>query len=206
MFSLVHKKTSSINNTQNRKTSMIFEFKHPTQIIRAPFHPHLPPLSSSPRLLTDIEAPKMKWGKPIWTFFHVTAQKMKSEYFTAIIKDYFNYIVLICSVLPCPVCSDHASQYMRSININNIKTKDDLINMFFTFHNVVNIRKGYPTLSKVNIPDYSEMNTVSSMKNFMVAFEDKSRSMKLMADDLARMRIVEKLKNWINSNIQYFDP
>jgi len=62
----------------------------------------------------------MKWGKPIWTFFHVTAQKMKSEYFTAIIKDYFNYIVLICSVLPCPVCSDHASQYMRSININNI--------------------------------------------------------------------------------------
>jgi hypothetical protein len=40
----------------------------------------------------------------------------------------------------------------------------------------------------------------------MRAYEDKSRSIKLMADDLARSRIATQLKNWINANIQYFDP
>ena len=50
------------------------------------------------------------------------------------------------------------------------------------------------------------MNTVTVIKQFMVAFEDRSRAMKLMADDLARARIVEKLKMWINGNIQYFEP
>jgi hypothetical protein len=95
---------------------------------------------------------------------------------------------------------------MRSINLNNIKTKDDLINLFFTFHNIVNIRKGYPVYLKENIPAYNQMNTVTVIKQFMVAFEDRSRAMKLMADDLARARIVEKLKMWINGNIQYFEP
>ena len=50
------------------------------------------------------------------------------------------------------------------------------------------------------------MSTVTVIKQFMVAFEDKTRSMKLMADDIARGRIVEKLKFWINANIQYFEP
>jgi hypothetical protein len=95
---------------------------------------------------------------------------------------------------------------MRAINFNNIRTKDDLINLFFTFHNVVNVRKGYPVLAKNNIPAYDQMNTVYVIKQFMAAFEDKSRAMKLMADDMARKRIADKLKFWINSNIQYFEP
>lgn len=203
MFSLVHKKTTNgnNNNTQSRKTSMIFEFKSP-QYVR----PQITPVAPAKPMITDFSAPKMKWGKPIWTFFHVTAEKIKPEYFNIVIKEYLQNIVLICSVLPCPICSQHASEYLRAINFNNIKTKDDLINLFFTFHNVVNIRKGYPVLAKSNIPAYDQMNTVFSTKQFMVAFEDKSRAMKLMADDIARMRIVEKLKFWINSNIQYFEP
>jgi hypothetical protein len=60
--------------------------------------------------------------------------------------------------------------------------------------------------SKNSIPAYNEMSTVTVIKQFMVAFEDKTRSMKLMADDIARGRIVEKLKFWINANIQYFEP
>ena len=207
MFSLVHKKTTMANNNNypsSRKTSMIFEFKSP-QNVRPQNYPatQIPPQKP---MLTDISAPKMKWGKPIWTFFHVTAEKIKPEYFSFVIKEYLQNIVLICNILPCPICSKHASEYMRTINFNNIRTKADLISLFFTFHNVVNIRKGFPVLAVNNIPAYDQMNTVSTVKNFMTAFEDKSRSMKLMADDMARMRIVEKLKLWINGNIQYFEP
>ena len=157
-------------------------------------------------MVVENSTPKMRWGRPIWTFFHVTAEKIKPEFFGIVIREYLNYIVLICNILPCPICSQHASEYMRSININNIKTKDDLINLFLNFHNVVNVRKGYPVLAKNSIPAYNQLNTVSVIQQFMVAFEDKSRSMKLMADDIARARIVGKLKFWINGNIQYFDP
>ena len=166
---------------------------------------HIPP--PKPQVMVvENSTPKMRWGRPIWTFFHVTAEKIKPEFFGIVIREYFNYIVLICNILPCPICSQHASEYMRSINLNNIKTKDDLINLFFNFHNVVNVRKGYPVLAKNSIPAYNQLNTVSVIQQFMVAFEDKSRSMKLMADDIARARIVAKLKFWINGNIQYFDP
>jgi hypothetical protein len=197
MFSLVHKKTSTGNN-QIKKPSMIFEFKNSMPIRSLP-----PP---RPQVAPELSTPKMKWGRPIWTFFHVTAEKIKPEYFGIVIRDYLNYIVLICNILPCPICSQHASEYMRSVNLNNIKTKDDLINLFFNFHNVVNVRKGYPVAASNSIPAYNEMNTVNVIKQFMVAFEDKTRSMKLMADDIARARIVGKLKFWINANIQYFDP
>lgn len=178
---------------------MIFEFKN-----SMPIRPLPPPTPQV--MVVENSTPKMKWGRPIWTFFHVTAEKIKPEFFGIVIREYLNYIVLICNILPCPICSQHASEYMRSINLNNIKTKDDLINLFFNFHNVVNVRKGYPVLAKNSIPAYNQLNTVSVIQQFMVAFEDKSRSMKLMADDIARARIVGKLKFWINGNIQYFDP
>ena len=199
MFSLVHKKTSTGNN-QIKKPSMIFEFKN-----SMPIRP-LPPPRPQAVVVQNSTTPKMRWGRPIWTFFHVTAEKIKPDFFGIVIREYLNYIVLICNILPCPICSQHASEYLRSINLNNIKTKDDLINLFFNFHNVVNVRKGYPVASKNSIPAYNEMSTVTVIKQFMVAFEDKTRSMKLMADDIARGRIVEKLKFWINANIQYFEP
>jgi hypothetical protein len=199
MFSLVHKKTSTGNN-QLKKPSMIFEFKN-----SMPIRP-LPPPRPQAVVVQNSTSPKMRWGRPIWTFFHVTAEKIKPEFFGIVIREYLNYIVLICNILPCPICSQHASEYLRSINLNNIKTKDDLINLFFNFHNVVNVRKGYQVASKNSIPAYNEMSTVTVIKQFMVAFEDKTRSMKLMADDIARGRIVEKLKFWINANIQYFEP
>ena len=157
---------------------------------------------------TEPEPPgiKLKWGRPIWTFFHVMAQKMKPEYFNLVIKDYLRFILLICGTLPCPVCSAHASEYMRSINLNNMRCKEDLIQLFYNFHNVVNQRKGYAVLQKDQIPQYETANTVIAIKDFIRAFEDKSRAMKLMADDLSRARISSQFKFWINGNIQYFEP
>ena len=207
MFSLVHKKTSNSvknNSSTNTQRPMAFQFKH--SIVAPPIRLQQQQPKPPPVMLTDIAKPKMKWGRPIWTFFHVSAHKMKPEYFNLIIKEYLNFIVLVCNTLPCPVCSSHASEYLRSINLNNIKTKEDLINLFFTFHNSVNLRKGVQVMSREQVPSYENANTIIAIKMFVSAFEDKTRSVKLMADDLVRMRIVEKFKNWINANIQYFNP
>ena len=198
MVSNVHRKTTQ-QIQQASPIRMQFKYRIPQMRIA----PSQVPL---PEVRPQDELPKMKWGRPIWTFFHVMAQKVKPEYFNLVIKEFLRFVSLICSTLPCPICSTHATEYMRSINFNNIRTKDDLINLFFTFHNVVNQRKGYPVLQKDQIPNYESANTVAVLKDFMHAFEDKSRSMKLIADDLARGRIASQLKFWINENIKYFNP
>lgn len=203
MFSHVHKKTSISQSQPFMKLipmqmSMQMQFKYRS--------PQIPVVQPPVIHAVQDALPKMKWGRPVWTFFHVTAQKIKPEYFNLIIKDYLQFILLICGTLPCPICSNHASEYMRAINLNNIRSRDDLIQLFFNFHNVVNQRKGYPVLQKEQIPKYETANTIVVIKDFMRAYEDKSRSVKLMADDLARSRISTQLKNWINKNIQYFDP
>lgn len=193
MFSLARRKTTQ---QQQQPTQMQFGYRQvPVYIVRQPVVQ--PPQDN---------LPKMKWGRPIWTFFHVMAQKVKPEYFNLVIKDFLKNVLLICGTLPCPICSNHASEYMRAINLNNIRSKDDLINLFYNFHNVVNQRKGYAVLQKNQIPNYENSNTVAVIKAFVQAFEDKSRSMKLMADDMARARISSQFKFWINGNIQYFEP
>lgn len=194
MFSLARRKTTQ---SQQPPAQMQFAYRQiPTHVVNKP----VPPVQQQDIL------PKMKWGRPIWTFFHVMAQKVKPEYFNLVIQDFLKNILLVCATLPCPICSTHASEYMRSINMNNIRTKDDLINLFFNFHNVVNQRKGYAVLQKDQIPKYETANTIAAIKSFVHAFEDKSRSIKLMADDIARARISSQFKFWINANIQYFEP
>ena len=202
MFSYVHKKT----------TRPAVEIKEPVPSSVMLFGIKPRPLMALPKTNIPVQVrqepvlPKMKWGKPVWTFFHVMSQKIKPEYFNLIIKDFLNFVLLICSALPCPICSAHASEYLRAINFNNIRSKEDLINLFFVFHNVVNQRKLYAVLQRDNIPSYENENTVVVLRNFICAFEDKSRSMKLMADDLARSRISARFKFWINENIKYFEP
>ena len=195
MFSLARRKTTQ----QQPAPQMHFGYRQiptTTYVVNKPVSP----------VQQQENLPKMKWGRPIWTFFHVMAQKVKPEYFNLVIQDFLKNVLLVCATLPCPICSTHASEYMRSINMNNIRTKDDLINLFFNFHNVVNQRKGYAVLQKDQIPNYESANTIAAIKSFVHAFEDKSRSMKLMADDIARARISSQFKFWINANIQYFDP
>jgi hypothetical protein len=42
--------------------------------------------------------------------------------------------------LPCPYCTAHAQGFLRKINFENVKTKENLIHLFLTFHNNVNKR------------------------------------------------------------------
>ena len=98
-------------------------------------------------------------------------------------------------------------EYIRSVNVNNIRTKDQLIDFFHAFHNSVNQRKGYPFFPRESVvAEYTSKNTYSVMREFMYHFEDKQRSSKLIVDDFLRRRIVPQVKTWINANIQYFEP
>ena len=81
---------------------------------------------------------KLVWGPPIWYFFHTIAHKIKESSYSFLKNDLFNHIILVCSNLPCPTCSKHASQYLESVESRKLQTKQDFKLMLFQFHNVVN--------------------------------------------------------------------
>ena len=150
---------------------------------------------------------KMKWGEPTWFLFHTLAQKVKDEYFNDIKDELLNNIVTICGNLPCPACADHAMEYMKKIQPAAIRTKQDLKNMLYVFHNEVNKRKGFDTFPYDQLDEkYSKANTVNIIQYFINAFEDKHKSIHMIANDMHRGRITKKLKEWFQENLQYFDP
>ena len=63
---------------------------------------------------------KIRWGPPTWFLFHTLAHKIKDEHFSKIKTELLNNIIIICMNLPCPKCSEHATQYMKKINVNTI--------------------------------------------------------------------------------------
>lgn len=176
--------------TQNKQIPMLLNQR--SYIIKLP-----PPPPSEP-------TPKVKWGEPTWYLFHTLSEKISEESFKNIREDLLNVFYSICTNLPCPDCANHAKQYLDNVNFKAIQKKQQLIDLFYHFHNEVNARKGYDTFPYVNLDKYKLANTSNIIKNFMVHFSDKYRSIKLLASDLHRSKLVEYLKIWFNNNITHF--
>ena len=150
---------------------------------------------------------KVKWGEPTWFLFHTLSVKIKDGEFARIRQDLLNNTYAICCNLPCPDCANHAKIYLDSINFNTIQSKEDYKRMMFQFHNSVNKRKGYPQFDYAELDSkYSKAITSNIIRNFMVHFQDKYRSFKLIASDLHRAQLSNVLKKWFNDAISSFDP
>ena len=94
-------------------------------------------------------ATKKEWGNATWYLFHTLSFKMKDEHFHELKNDFLNICTKICATLPCPDCSENATEIMRNVKRENIKTKKDLQLFFFDFHNSVNRRVKNPRLAKI---------------------------------------------------------
>jgi hypothetical protein len=151
---------------------------------------------------------KLKWGPPIWTFFHVLAQKVDAEKFSTLRAELIEMIRNICGNLPCPDCTAHASSYMAKVNWSMIRTKEDLINMLFVFHNSVNQRKGYPQFDAGQLAvTYGGRNMAEVLGNFFHVFEDRhSRGPNsAIATKFHRIRLSDTIKRWFVMNLQHFN-
>jgi len=147
----------------------------------------------------------MKWGEPTWFLFHTLSQKIKEESFPQVKQELLDIFFLICRNLPCPTCAEHATQYMQKINFARIQTKQQLIELFYQFHNTVNARKGYPIFPRGDLEaKYERANTIEIIKQFLSAFRDKGTSIKNIAHDFFRQRAFQQIRDWLTVNYQHF--
>ena len=192
-----------IQNTNNNNNLNLIRARSNITINKpVPIHSTPPPPPPTPT--TTIK--KMRWGEPTWFLFHTLAHKIKDEHFTQIRIELLNTIATICNNLPCPTCTEHASAYIKRVPFYSIQSKQGLKDFLFKFHNEVNKQKGFTQYSYNDLDSkYEYANTSNIIHNFIFYFQDKSHSIRMIANDMFRMRISNQLKQWFNANIQYFN-
>ena len=149
---------------------------------------------------------KILWGPPIWFFFHTLAEKVKPELFYQNRNAIFGIVREICSNLPCPTCTSHATQYINNINFNAIRTKQDFILMLYEFHNSVNKRKNLPLFPYSELqPKYEKANFINIVNHFMHFYKMEHHVVRLMSEDMYRRRSAKSRLDWLHANQHIFD-
>ena len=145
-----------------------------------------------------------QWGPPTWIFIHTLVAKIKDDQFPAIGQQVISHIIQICMFLPCPECSIHAKQFWANVNTKNIKTKQDIINLIFVFHNSVNKRRGIRPFRYVDLQYYNTLNLIETFNNFARSFNTNG-NMKLLTESFHRGRLLQILRVWLMSNLASFN-
>jgi len=144
-----------------------------------------------------------QWGPPTWMFLHTMAEKIKEESFPIIGQQLIVNIMQICRFLPCPDCAEHAKQFWSNVSISNLKSKSDLINLLYVFHNTINKRKKQPAFKYDNLNYYSTKSVIESFNWFAKNFNTKG-NMNLLTESFHRARLLTALRQWFLSNIHHF--
>ena len=143
------------------------------------------------------------WGPPIWTLFHTLIEKMKQERFKELHMELFQHIKSICSYLPCPECSSHATLFLSKVNPINISNKNDFKNMLYVFHNQVNLRKQKPAFSYSGMDKYKNSNLVQVFNRFITVYHNKG-NMKMLTETFQRQMVIQEFRKWMVRNISAF--
>jgi len=144
------------------------------------------------------------WGPSTWIFMHTLAAKVKESHFPTIGSSLILLLIQISNNLPCPECAQHAKAFWSKVKTANIKSKTDLINILFVFHNMVNKRKGYPPFRYENTGYYNTKNVIDTYNMFARNFNTRG-NMNLINESFHRNMMMSSLRTWLMANVIHFD-
>jgi hypothetical protein len=155
----------------------------------------------------EVKKDTMPWGAPTWFLLHTIAEKISDVNFGEIRVSLLSTITAICTNLPCPICADHAKGYLLKIGFSRIRTKEELKEALFVFHNNVNVYKGYPEFLRAELDaKYATANFKAILKNFIQKFgQSFSGGGKYLATEMFRTRLTVRLHDWFNKHLDVFE-
>jgi len=146
------------------------------------------------------------WGPPHWDFFHTFSENIHESVYPQMGPVLFLFFVRICRHLPCPECSAHASRFLGKIKVSSLRTKTDLKNLMYVFHNFVNKRKNKPMFPQTELEHkYQKKNVVYVFKRFLSVFNTRG-NMNLLSESFQRDFVIRDLKLWFRNSIHHFLP
>ena len=162
--------------------------------------------SSSPSAVISISnnnipvQKSMKWGEPIWFFFHTIAEKLKPDSFNIVKADLLNIIYTICSNLPCPYCTSHATAILKKSNFHQITDLFVLRTFIWQFHNKVNERLKKTTMDySSHLEKYNKMKLVDVINLFIKIYNENS-GVTMMLYNFHKKQLIQQLRKYFNDN------
>ena len=152
-----------------------------------------------------IMSPPEVWGPAVWTLFHTLAEKINENANPYLFQSLFNIFFRICKYLPCPECSNDATNFLAKIRVNDLKTKTQFKTTFYIFHNYVNTKKRKPLFNFSYINFYKKYNLISIINNFISQYQTKG-NMKLLNESFQRQFIIKDFNNWFRKYFVAFTP
>jgi hypothetical protein len=143
------------------------------------------------------------WGPPIWNFYHGLVANINEESYSKYGYEMFSFIKQMSAFLPCPECSQHATEFLSKVRQNHINTKKDLIKIIYLFHNSVNVRKNKPVFDFNNLNKYENANIAQLFNNFILYYNTKG-NMRLLTESMHRRMVIQKFSGWLYTNRSIF--
>jgi hypothetical protein len=152
---------------------------------------------------------KSVWGPCVWYLFHTLAYKAVPENFAEIKAELIQYIQRICANLPCPECTQHATEYMKqhSRALSLITTKEQLQQFLVDFHNVVNVRKQKPRFTYEQADaKYKLAKTSDVVQYFFKIYGERSNggNLKLFVNGFQKQLLLSDFSAWMVRNYGKF--
>tara|TARA_B100000424_G_scaffold265391_1_gene254956 strand:- start:41 stop:493 length:453 start_codon:yes stop_codon:yes gene_type:complete len=146
---------------------------------------------------------KELWGNTVWYLFHTIAEKIKEEEFLNNKNSIIEIIKSTCFILPCPECSNHATNILKTINFTNMTTKEELKTFLFNFHNDINKKLGKPIYNIENLNIYKNANFNIITNNFKIILSQNSNVPQLMNYSFKRQKSLPNILTHINNIIPH---
>ncbi len=138
------------------------------------------------------------WANPTWFFFHTLIEKIHPNHYLLIKDEVMAHIKKICTMLPCPDCAQHATQFMNTVRTP--PTKEDCKKMLFYFHNSVNTNLKKPLYNYDDMSMYQRVNLLVCYKLFREQFTKKTNNPRMFLDSMSRTRYIQDLDAWLQKN------
>ena len=142
-----------------------------------------------------------EWGNITWKFFHTLAAQIKEDKFSEIRDKLIDIVIQTCSHLPCPDCTDHASnKVLKRAYIKNIKTKTHFIEFLRQLHNIVNIKLYKKTYTMEEIKNmYTDVNLYVTTNQFLKIYSKQHYNIRLITHNMHRQKFIQLLIDNLNS-------
>lgn len=138
---------------------------------------------------------QMKWGSITWCFFHTLAEQIHPIQYQNEKHTIMSLIRYICSGLPCPDCSAHATQYMLTRAVP--PDKESFKRMMSNFHNEVNSRTGKPYFTEDKLTQYKSLSLTEVFHACKHAMMHQPYNPRLSMHKLRTTDSMNKVHTWL---------
>tara|TARA_Y100000816_G_scaffold88420_1_gene60916 strand:- start:1401 stop:1850 length:450 start_codon:yes stop_codon:yes gene_type:complete len=143
------------------------------------------------------------WGPATWNLLHTICEKIYEDKFNIAKNDLYKIITLISISVPCPICRNHATNYLNTHKINKCNTKESLKMFVYNLHNAASINANKPLFDVTILEKYKNSSFSNIYRNYINIY-NKNRTDDLEYSFRRRINISEistlLVKNTSNFN------